>query len=162
MQHAAARYAPDWDTASLPAEVHKTRRVRKTVKVNNKRKLYIKCAVIVFGYALILVFLCMKSAALGYQIASIEQEVHSIETANLRLEYQIAEKSSLAHVEQVAIAQLGMHKPEPELSIAMNVQNDPLQVAAGITVAADNQTTLSQKILKGMYSGLERLALNNK
>ncbi|MDD4170669.1 MAG: hypothetical protein PHQ94_00370 [Syntrophomonas sp.] len=161
MLQAESSCARDWEPANLPVEPRTRIKGRRTVyKVNHKRKLYIKSTAIVFGYALILVFLCIKSATLGYQIDILQQDVQNIETSNQRIEYQIAERSSLARVEQVASAQLGMYKPDVTTSIAMDVQPEPVQVVAASTDATDDMS-LSQVILNKMYNSLSRLALNN-
>ena len=97
---------------------------------------------------------------MGYQIDILQQDVQNIETSNQRIEYQIAERSSLARVEQVASAQLGMYKPDVTTSIAMDVQPEPVQVVAASTDATDDMS-LSQVILNKMYNSLSRLALNN-
>ena len=160
MQQAQASCARDWNVDGLEKR-QPPQRIKKTVyKTNNKRKLYIKCAAVVFGYALILVFLCMKSAALGYQIEQLQQEVLSMENANLRLEYQIAEQSSLARVEQVAVAELGMYKPDAKVSMAMSIQNEPMELVGTVPTAVV-EPSLSQKWWDGMYSGISRLALKN-
>jgi cell division protein FtsL len=162
MLQAESSCAKDWNVSNLPVEPSHRIKGRKMVyKVNHKRKLYIKSTAIVFGYALILVFLCMKSATLGYQIETLQQDVQNIETSNQRLEYQIAEKSSLPRVEQVASTQLGMYKPDVKTSIALDVQTEPVQVASTSTDATADKS-LSQEILNKMYSSLSRLALNNK
>lgn len=163
MLQAESTYARDWNTSDLPVEVRSRRRAKRTVnKVNNKRKLYFKSTAIVFGYALILVFLCIKSATLGYQIEQLQKDVQNIETANHRLEYQIAEKSSLARVEQVAVAQLGMYKPDVKTSIAMSVPTEPVQVAGtSTTTTTTADKNLSQQLLNKMFASLSYLALSN-
>ena len=61
MLQAESSCARDWEPANLPVEPRTRIKGRRTVyKVNHKRKLYIKSTAIVFGYALILVFLCIK------------------------------------------------------------------------------------------------------
>src|ERR1035437_3966504 len=139
MLQAESSCARDWNVYDLPptgttgrtVQGAVTRTASRTVyKVNYNRKLYIKSACIVFGYALLLVFLCMKSATLGYQIEKLDLDVQNIETANQRLDYQIAEKSSLASVEQVATVQLGMYKPDSKSTLAMEVKTEPVKVAA--------------------------------
>jgi len=162
MLQAESSCARDWRTFELPDTNNSGRIVRKTVhKVNNKRKLFIKTAFAVFSMALLLVFLCIKSATLGYQIEQLELDVQNLETANHRLDYQIAEKSSLARVERVAVTDLGMYKPDSKTSIAMDVKAEPVQVASAATTPTDDKN-ISQKLLNKMYSSLSRLAQNGK
>jgi cell division protein FtsL len=161
MLQAESSCARDWRAYDLPDPTPQGRIVKKTVlKVNQKRKLLIKTAILVFSYALLLVFLCIKSATLGYQVEQLKLDVQNIETANNRLDYQIAEKSSLARVERVAVTNLGMYKPDSKTSIAMDVKVQPVQVAS--TATAPDNTSISQKILDKMYSSLSRLAQNSK
>lgn len=162
MLQAESSCARDWRAYDLQDTVTSERIVTKTVnKVNHKRKLLIKTAVSVFGFALLLVFLCIKSATLGYQIEKLELDIQGLETANNRLEFQIAEKSSLERVAQVAVADLGMYKPDTKTSIALGIKAEPIQVAtAAVTTTDDNN--ISQKLLNKMYSSLSRLAQNSK
>ena len=59
----------------------------------------IKLSVIVFAYALLLVYLCIKSATLGYEIVGLENEINKLNTENNRMEYAIAQNSSLNIIE---------------------------------------------------------------
>ncbi len=160
MLQAQSSAARDWNYQPIPAPETKTVIRRRTVrKTNYPRKMYIKCALAVFGYALLLVFLCIKSATLGYEIERLEREVAGITTSNQRLEFQIAEKSSLAHVEQVAVTQLGMYKPDYNTSIAMATVAEPVSMASN-TYAEANKTSVSQRLLDNLYASLSRLAAN--
>jgi cell division protein FtsL len=162
MLQAENTYARDWSVTDLPEVVRTRRLVRKTkVKINQKRKLLIKGTAILFGYALLLVFLCIKSSILGYQIEQMGKDVQDLETANQRLEYQIAQKSSLDRVERIAVANLGMCKPDLNKSIAMEVKAEPVKVATTVT-SASNDMSISQKVLNNLFSSLSRLAQNTK
>jgi len=163
MLQAESTCARDWRVPNLPETPPVGTIARKTVcvyKTNNKRKIYIKSAFMVFGYSLLLVFLCIKSATLGYQIENLEQDIQGLETANHRLEFQIAEKSSLDRVERIAVTQLGMTKPDAKSSLAMEVKSEPIQVASVSPVTTDDQN-ISEKLLNKMFSSLSRLAQNN-
>lgn len=161
MLQAQSSAARDWNYHQIPSpETKIVIRRRMVSKTNSPRKMYIKCALVVFGYALLLVFLCIKSATLGYEIERLEREVAGITTSNQRLEFQIAEKSSLAHIEQVAVTQLGMYKPDYNTSIAMAAAVEPVSVASNTYTDAD-KTSISQRLLDNLYSSLSRLAANN-
>lgn len=161
MLQAQSSAARDWSFRPLPVQEPKKVRATRTVyKVNHKRKLYIKSAFIVFVYALILVALCIKSATLGYEIEKLEQDVQSVTTSNQRLEYQIAQESSLAHVEQVATIQLGMYKPDNLTAIAVKAKEEPVSLAKNETSSNDN-LSVSQRLLNNLYASLSRLASNN-
>lgn len=160
MLQAQSSAARNWSYPDVPVEAPITKKVRRKVtRVNHKRKLFIKAALALFTYALLLVALCIQSATLGYEIERLEQDVQGMTTANQRLEYQIAEKSSLAHVEQAAISQLGMYKPDATTSIAMAAPVEPVSVAAN-TYADVNGTSISQNLLNNLYASLSRLAAN--
>ncbi len=162
MLQAESSLARDWRAFDLPDTNAGSGIVRKKVyKVNNQRKFFIKAGFILFSTALLLVFLCIKSATLGYQIEQLETDIQNLETANYRLDYQIAEKSSLARVEQIATTQLGMYKPDSTTAIAMEAKTEPVQVASAPAAPADNEN-ISQKLLHKMYSSLSRLAQNSK
>jgi len=161
MLQAESSCARDWRAYDIPNKNTSGRVVRKTVyKVNQKRKMFIKTAFTLFGFALLLVLLSIKSATLGYQIEKLDVDIQNLETANHRLEFQIAEKSSLERVERVAVANLGMYKPDTKTSIAMDVQAEPVQVANATATTTDNKN-ISQKLLNKMYSSLSRLAQNS-
>lgn len=161
MLQAESSCVRDWNASNLPEAVNSVRRIKKTTKkVNYKRKIYIKSGIVVFGYALILVFLCMSSSTLGYQIGKLEKDIQNLETANNRMDYQIAQKTSLDRVAQVAVADLGMYKPDSTKSIAMEFKAEPVKVASTGTTTTDDKS-LSQKLLLKVYSSLSRLAQNS-
>ncbi len=161
MLQAQSSAARDWSYHPLPVQEPKKIRATRTVyKVNHKRKLYIKSAVTIFVYALILVALCIKSATLGYEIEKLEQEVQSITTSNQRLEYQIAQESSLAHIQQVASVQLGMYKPDNQTAMAVKAVEEPVSVASNDN-SSNNDLSVSQRLLDNLYASLSRLASNN-
>ncbi|MBO8159315.1 cell division protein FtsL [Thermosyntropha sp.] len=100
-----------------------TKEPAKGKKVNpdraRKKKLLFKVIVLFFAYALVLVYLCVKGATLDYQIVQLEKEIHQIETENLRLEYLTENSCSLENVEKIAVAELGMRKPEAKIDLAV-------------------------------------------
>jgi cell division protein FtsL len=161
MLQAESSYARDWETFQIPEPAVTARKIRKTtVKVNYKRKKYIKMGFAVFGYALILVFLCMSSSSLGYKIERLEKEIQNLETSNYRMEYQIAQKTSLDRVSQIAITDLGMYKPDSSKSIAMAVKAEPINISSTVT-STTAEKSMSQKLLLKVYSSLSRLAQNS-
>lgn len=157
MQQTASKYANDWrqDTQIQP-EITVRRVTRTTRKVNQHRKTIIKCGFAVFAYAVLLVFLCSKSAGLGYDVESLNKEIAKLETENTRLEYQISKESSLTRVEQIASQQLGMQKAEMDSSLAMEVKPEPVKVANNTGNTKTNN--VSQKPLDKIYDSLVYLA----
>jgi cell division protein FtsL len=152
---AGYKYSTNWEPLSPKPETN-VRTVRKTCKkVNTKRKFVIKAGASLFIYALVLVFFCMKSSSLGYQIVALENNIQQIETSNNRMEYQIAQKSSLQRIEKIAAKDLGMYKPGTNEDIAVESQQQ--------SVTANRQNPISQskiaeKPLNKVYSALQLLA----
>jgi cell division protein FtsL len=158
MLQAESSYARDWNLYNVPETVNNQKTMRKTTyKVNHKRKLIVKSIALIFGYALILVFLCKASATLGYQIEKLEQDVQGLETATYRLDYAIAEKSSLDRVESIATKELGMTKPDSASSIKMETKSEAVQVA-NVNENSTDSKSVSQKFLNKMYDSLSQLA----
>lgn len=160
MQQATARYMPTWnDVIDNQAELSVRQVTRTTRKVNQHRKVMVKCGIAFFAYAVLLVFLCAKSSTLGYEIEGLNKDIQNLETANHRLEYQISQKSSLSRVEKLASTKLGMQKLDLNNSIAMEAPSQPLKVASKADPKMSN--TISQKPLYKIYTSLTRLAQNN-
>lgn len=160
MLQAESSLARDWKAFDLPDTNTSTVR-KKVYKVNNQRKFFIKAIFLMFSMSLLLVFMCIKGATLGYQIEQLQSDIQNLETSNNRLDYQIAEKSSLARIEQIATTQLGMYKPDSSTAIALAAKAEPVQVASAPAAPADDKN-ISQKLLNKMYSSLSRLAQNTK
>lgn len=159
MLQAASKYANDW-ARDIPVQPQPTvqRVTRTTRKVNQHRKIMVQCGLGVFAYAVLLVFLCSKSASLGYDIETLNKQIQTLETENHRLEYQIAHDSSLSRIEMKASTELGMKKAETNPALAMEVQPEPVQVASQSTSKAQNQ--IGQKPLLKIYNSLLHLAQN--
>ncbi len=160
MQQAASRYANDWNESIDSKSELSVRQVTKTTKmVNQHRKIMVKCGLGFFIYAVLLVFMCTKSASLGYEIEGLNKDIQKLETENNRLEYQISQKSSLSRVEQIATSQLGMQKVDLQNSIAMEMEAQPVTVAAKENKNVNN--AISQKPLYKIYTSLSHLAQNS-
>lgn len=158
MIQAGLDYSNNWDAESLYRPVPQVRKVRRTYrKTNPKGKVFVKTAVALFAYALILVYLCIKGAALGYQIVELENEIQQMETANNRIEYSIAEKCSLGYIETAA-HELGMQKASQGIAVAVVPEIEPV-------IISDNDTGLSGQVgqnpLSKLYNNLLMLAHNN-
>lgn len=163
MVQAGYDYSRHWEEPVVNRQPQ-VRRVKKTYKVVNfKRKMLVKFVIFAFVYALILVYLCIKSATLGYQIVALEKELENYEAANARLQYAIQEACSLEKVEQIAMNELGMYKPDKHLVIAYsapmvaiqdNEENDNQEIN---NVALESQ----DKPLYKLYTNLLLLAEKN-
>ncbi|HWQ76236.1 MAG TPA: hypothetical protein VN441_13060, partial [Syntrophomonas sp.] len=80
-----------------------------------------------------------------------------LNTANHRMEYQIAQLSSLPRIEKIATTELGMQKPDLNKSIAVKIEPQPIQVASS---QKKETTNLSEKPLYKIYTSLSYLAQN--
>ncbi len=135
------------------------RKVKKTYKkVNYGRKLIINLTGFTFVYALILVFLCIKGATLGYQIVELEKEIKFYESQNAGLQYSIQENCSLDKVEFIAINQLDMHKPEQQLAIAFSTPMVTTKAEGDLGINNDELAQLEKKPLYKIYTNLLLLA----
>jgi len=100
----------------LPRQVKRKRRA--SIK-KARARLLINLAVYAIAFAVIGVTLCVKSALMGYEIVELKREIARLESENSRLEYTIAELSSLERVQAEAEKRLGMFKPQPENMVAL-------------------------------------------
>lgn len=158
MQQAAYKYPNSWqEQVELPVVEPRVRTVAKTRNKNQYRKFIVKGGFVLFAYAVILVFLCAKSASLGYEIERLNKDISKLATANHRLEYEIARYSSLSRIEKIAVAELGMQKAELQNTIAVKVDPQPIQVASN----QPEVTNLSEKPLYKIYTSLSQLAQNS-
>ena len=75
--------------------------------------------VFIFVFSIIGVGLYVHSALLGYEIVALKKEITTLENENNRIEYTIAELSSLERIEMEAQERLGMFKPQPKNMVAL-------------------------------------------
>ncbi|MDD2619084.1 MAG: hypothetical protein PHC92_00215 [Syntrophomonadaceae bacterium] len=152
-------YARVLDTEIAYEQDSRIKKVRRTVKkVDGRKSLLLKSSMGIFLIALIIVYLCMKSSTLGYQIVSLENDISKLETAKQQMEYQIAQKSSLQRIENVALNELGMCKParESSFTVMLASTNEPVELVHS------EKTSSEGKSLERIYASLTRLvAMNN-
>jgi cell division protein FtsL len=159
MLQAQSQCAAEWKNPVVHETVRSVRRVKRTTRKENQiRKSIVKAGLILFAYSLLLVYLCIKGASLGYQINSLEKQVKQLEDSNRSIEYQIAKKSSLEAVEQVAVNNLGMYKPDINTAMAVVIDEKPLRVASQPVNTSSKE---KQSALSIIYENLQRLARNN-
>jgi len=157
MIQAGLDYANRWDAESFYRPVPQVKKVRRTYrKTNPKGKMIVKASLALFVYALILVYLCIKGAVLGYQIVELEKEIQQLETDNRRLEYNIAQKCSLDYIEAAAL-ELGMEKASQGIAVAVVPDYEP------VTISENTQTPAQadKSLLNKLYNNLLMLAHNN-
>ena len=158
MQQVAYNYSNSWqEQVELPVEPRVKKVVRTTRLQNQHRKILVKCGLLLFAYAVLLVFMCAESASLGYQIDNLNKDINNITTDNSRLQYQIAQQSSLSRIEKLATSELGMQRADLKNSIAMKVEPQPIKVAS----LQNEATNMSQKPLYKIYTSLSHLAQNS-
>ncbi|MEA1960627.1 MAG: septum formation initiator family protein [Bacillota bacterium] len=147
-------------TAPVYKEQQQVRQVKRTYKkINYKRKIILVAGSILFVYSLLLVFLCIKSATLSYQINTLQKEIDELGTTQNRIEFQISQAQSLEKIEQLARNNLGMVKPEMGSSIMMEYQSKPVQLAE---TKDEINNRVSQRPLEKLYTNLSRLAQKTK
>ncbi len=167
MVQAGYKYAPVWEDELAATQPQAGRMVRKTVKkkANSDRKLLGKIGIGVFVYGLLLVFLCIKSATLGYEIVHLENDIKELQNANSRIEYQIAEMTSLARIEKVAQNELNMYKPDRNIKVAVSNNIASSSDGSGDGIASINLQANGADIegssLEKLYASLMQLAYNN-
>lgn len=129
-----------------------------------KKKVLCKIIAVFFIYAVVLVYLCVKSAVLGYQIVDLEKEIHNIENENLRIQYLTENSCSLEMVEKIAVNELHMIKPDTKVDIA--VLPTEVKVTAPERIASDEQDgktgSQPEKPLYRLYANLAFLAEKNR
>lgn len=162
MVQAGYSYARKWEeeayVLSSPVVNYQTEVKRTDNKVKIGRAFVVKTSLFLFAYALLLVYLCIKSSTLGYQIVKLEDNIASLDTANHSLEYSIAQQTSLDRIEVIATRDLGMHQSAVASAVCMNVP-DTMQVAAK---PAPAQTAQAEKgTLNSIYDNLRHLANND-
>lgn len=154
MVQAEYQYTNSWEAPQPQQELPRVQRVRKTYRKVSKGKLLAKLGVAAFVYGLVLVFLCLQASTLGYQIVQLEGEIRHLESTNQRLQYEIGKQVSLDYVEQYAIANLGMYRPEQNIKVAKaEVSGSAVEVSTPVTVSHNEDKTLHK-----IYASLVQLA----
>ena len=108
-----ARYVAYNYQATAPVKnisAHKTKKSESAVRRAGSP--YIKYGIGIFVYALLLAGLSLYNHVLDYSITALQSDIDRLYTDNQRLEYRIEQLSSLERVEQVAVSELGMLRPE--------------------------------------------------
>lgn len=161
MVQAGYDYARDWQADSYQQPLRQVKKVRRTCRKKNPgKKLLFTTCLSLFVYALLAVYFCIKGATLGYEIVHLENEISRLETANYRIEYQIAQESSLGRIEQVAINELGMCMPENHISIAAvsNSASTPETISVDKQSIKSTEVQVGNKPLEKIYASLMLLA----
>jgi cell division protein FtsL len=161
MVQAAYNYTNTSLARPLEQPEQQERRLRKVRRKKNIReRMVVKIGIFIFCYALLLVFLCTSGASLNYQVISLEKDIEGLQTSNSRLEYEIAQGTSLDQIEKAAGKDLGMHKPDLKLSMVAPVSKTE-QVTPPVQVQAQPQSQSDQGTLEKIYSALLMLADKN-
>lgn len=125
-----------------------------------RKKMVFKGIAAFFIYSVILVYLCVKSATLGYQIVSLEKDIHAVETENLRIRYLTENSCSLETVEKIAVTELKMIKPHDKINVALS----PLEIKPVVSEKVENNRVgveeigQTEKPLYKLYANLAFLA----
>ena len=117
-----------WEQKTRPVQVTRSR--KKTSAANPKakyvRRLLFKTGILLFIYGIVLVYLAFQGSSLGYKIVALENEVEKLYSSNARLDYEVAQLSSLDSIEYRANQELGMKKPD--MSVALTIPASVLAV----------------------------------
>lgn len=136
-----------------------TRKIRRIYrKIDGKKTYLIKVGAFFFIWALLIVFLCINISTMGYRIVGLEKDIERLEASNQRIEYEIAQKSSLARIELLAKEDLGMIKAEEDLSFALLIPSEGRGETAVEPEAVHFAENDQEKTLKKIYDNLVRLA----
>ncbi|ABI68139.1 hypothetical protein [Syntrophomonas wolfei] len=136
-----------------------SRKIRRTYKkIDCKKTWLLKGGLFFFAWAILIVFLCITVSTMGYQIVGLEKDIERLQASNQRIEYEIAQKSSLDRIELLATKDLGMVKAEEDLNFAVVIPSERRGETAvkqdSVNVANRDQ----EKALKKIYDNLIRLA----
>jgi len=74
------------------------------------------------------VFLYVQGALMGYKLVGLKAQVSELETQNKRMEYKIAQLSSLDRIAYIAETRMGMCKPEEANMVAVIGESRPVPV----------------------------------
>lgn len=154
--HSYARNGSHLDISEQTVGV--TRVKRTYTRVNGKRLFIIKTGILLFGYALVLVYLCIKSATLGYQIVDLQKQINNLDTHNKRIEYQIASHTSLQRIEELAVKNLDMYKPDASSMLQVAVQSKPAKTASLSQTMPSKQSSTGVNTLHKVYKNIAVMA----
>lgn len=134
--------------------------VRKHRQQLNKSKLLGNIALFIFAFSVVATFVYVQSSLLGYKLVSLKQDVNKLEISNKRLEYSIAQLSSLDRVENVAHTKLKMVKPEAGNMIAVVGQPHNQVALSGNQGVKDPSQKVS--LLRTFYLHLSQMVDNTR
>jgi len=157
-------YYQQGDAEQPIREERQSRTVKRITKkkVNNKKKLLVKTGGALFIYALFLVFLCVKAATMDYSIVQLENEIDELQTSNDRIEYQIAQMTSLERVETIARNELNMYKPYSSMNVAAGIPAQPQDsINMASAIEENNNVDAAGNSLEKLYASLMQLADNH-
>lgn len=126
--------------ASLPSPA---KRKRKTSV--SKPNLMLNLTVFILAFSVIAVGLYVHSALLGYEIVALKKDITTLENDNKRIEYTIAELSSLDRVQIEAETKLGMFRPQPQNMVSLLCEPQNATVIHVSDQKTEQQQTASLK-----------------
>lgn len=163
MVQASYKYDESYWELPMPQEevILGTQRIKKIYrKKKTRRSMSVKIGLLMFCYALMLVFLCTKGSSENFKIVALEKDIASLEASNARLEYEIAQATNLSEVEKMASNELGMQKPDPKLAKVVSTPQSG-QVNQAASEQSSFQDTAEPGFLAKIYSALLTLAERN-
>lgn len=127
MIQAHARIYPEVDRRGEPVSqlTLAYRRKRTTI---DKGGLLSSVVMYIVLFSVAAVFLYVQGALMGYKVVGLKARVNELETQNKRLEYKIAQLSSLDRIAYIAETHMGMCKPEEANMVAVIGESRPVPV----------------------------------
>ena len=110
-----------------------------------KANLMFNLVVFVIAFSVIGVALYVHSALLGYEIVELKNEIAALENENNRIEYTIAELSSLERIQAEAETKLGMFRPQVENMMALQYEPPVAEASHVETPTGTNPQAASLK-----------------
>lgn len=135
---------------------------KKSTSVRKANLLMFNLVVFVIAFSVIGVALYVQSALLGYEIVELKEEITALENENNRIEYTIAELSSLERIQVEAETKLGMFRPQTENMLAMQYEPPVTEVTPGVPQTDSIQQAASlKKDYQVISSILSRVGIAN-
>ena len=152
-------YERYWEQQVGPVQVTRSR--KKVKKTNPKarvlRRLIVKTGMLLFIYGIIMVYLGFQGSSLGYQIVDLEKDIERLQISNARLDYEIAQLSSLDSIEQRARQELGMEKPD--MTVALTIPTSAFVPVNTIEEeAVEEETAVTAKAMDLFNSAIQYIA----
>ncbi|MGI6550267.1 MAG: hypothetical protein ACOX4Q_09605 [Syntrophomonadales bacterium] len=154
---AELKQEPVFREPELPNPRPGKKKQRTTVK---KANLMLNITVFILAFSIIGISLYLHSALIGYEIVELKADIKALENENKRIEYTIAELSSLERVQVEAETKLGMFRPQSENMVALKYE-PPVTAVASVNenVGTEQQSASLKRDYQVISSILHRVGI---